>query len=168
MNKPDKKQVKDLIMQAPIAKYIGERGAEILAERASGEGEVADNDFLFHEDEMDNSFYMISSGHLALVKERKNKSKKPRTLHVLDVGDLVGELSFIDDTPHTTSVVGLGNAKVICFKAEDIRPLITEEPQLMFDFMRAIIKRVHRTVAFIGKQQLALSDYISTGGKGRL
>lgn len=167
MNKPDKKKVKDLIMQAPIGKYIGEKGAEILAERASGEGVVADNDFLFHEGETDNSFYMITSGHLALVKERKNKSKKPRTLHVLDKGDLIGELSFIDDTPHSVSVIALGEAKVICFKADDIRPLIIDEPQLMFDFMRAIIKRVHRTVADIGKQQMALSDYISTGGKGR-
>lgn len=167
MNKPDSKQIKDLIMEAPIGKYIGEKGAEILAERAGAEGKVSDNEFLFHEGETDNSFYMIASGHLALVKERKNKSKKPRTLHVLDKGDLVGELSFIDDTPHTISVMALGDAKVICFKAGDIRPLILDEPKLMFDFMRAIIKRVHNTVAAIGKQQMALSDYISTGGKGR-
>jgi hypothetical protein len=37
----------------------------------------------------------------------------------------------------------------------------------MFDFMRAIIKRAHHTVSSIEKQQMALSDYISTGGKGR-
>ena len=38
----------------------------------------------------------------------------------------------------------------------------------MFDFMRAVIKRVHLTVASVGKQQIALADYIATAGKGRL
>ncbi len=168
MNRPDKARVKSLLMDAPIGQYIGEHGAEILAECAYSEYEVADNDFLFHQGDEDQCFYLITSGHIALVKERKNKEKKPRTLHVLDRGDLVGELSFIDDTPHTVSAIALGNSSVICFKDDDIRPLITKEPQFMFDFMRAIIKRVHSTVAAIGKQQMALSDYIASGGKGRL
>jgi CRP-like cAMP-binding protein len=56
---------------------------------------------------------------LALVKEKK-KDKSPQILHVLEKGDLVGELSFIDDTPHTVSVMALGNASLLRFKAEDI------------------------------------------------
>ncbi|MBL1321493.1 MAG: cyclic nucleotide-binding domain-containing protein [Methylophaga sp.] len=168
MNKPDSKRVKALLLAAPIGQYIGEQGSEILAECTSSEYEVADNDFLFHQGEEDHCFYFITSGHIALVKERKNKDKKPRTLHILDKGDLVGELSFIDDTAHTASAMALGNAQVICFKEDDIRPLIMSQPQFMFDFMRAIIKRVHSTVSAIGKQQMALSDYISSGGKGRL
>lgn len=166
MTKLDSKQIKALLMEAPIGQYIGESGAEILSERTDFEYEIKDNDFLFHQGEMTGCFYLITSGHLALVKEKE--AKKPRMLHILDKGDLVAELSFIDDTAHTASVMALGDARVIRFKAEDIRPLIIGEPQFMFNFMRAVIKRVHSTVAAIGNQQMALSDYISSGGKGRV
>ncbi len=166
MNKPDIERVKQLIEEAPIGKYIGATGAQILAERACCEEPLKNDEFLFHEGDKADSFYLLADGRLAIVKERK-KGKKPRILHVLEKGDLVGELSFIDDTPHTRSVMALGDATVLRFKADDIRPLINDEPQLMFDFMRAIIKRVHLTLANIGKQQMALSEYIASGGKGR-
>lgn len=166
MKKTDVEQVKKLIMEAPIGQYIGEDGAQILAERADSETTLKDGEFIFHQGETESSFYMLAEGHLALVKEKKNSSK-PNILNVFDKGDLVGELSFIDDTPHSLSCMALGEASVLCFKAEDMRPLITEHPMMMFNFMRAVIKRVHHTVSNIGQQQMALSDYISSGGKGR-
>lgn len=159
--------IKKLILEAPIGEYIGDHGAQVLAEHADCEIKIKDNDFLFHHGDLENHFYILSSGRLVYVKERKKKGKEPHVLQILDQGDLIAELSFIDDTPHTTSCMALGDATVICFKAEAIRPLITKEPQFMFDFMRAVIKRVHRTVSRISKQQMALTDYISTGGKGR-
>jgi CRP-like cAMP-binding protein len=36
-------------------------------------------------------FYIVGEGRLALVKEKK-KDKSPQILHVLEKGDLVGEL----------------------------------------------------------------------------
>ena len=166
MKKTDTKQAMNLIMEAPIGQYIGEDGAQILAERACCEISLKDNEFLFHQGDLKSSFYIVTKGRLSLVKERK-RDKEPHILHVLKKGDLVGELSFIDDTPYIESCMALGDVSVLLFKAEDFKPLITEHPQLMFDFMRAIIKRVHHTVSSIGKQQMALSDYISSGGKGR-
>jgi len=165
MKKPDIKQAKKLILDAPIGQYIGKDGAQILAERVRCVYTLKDSEFLFHQGDVDKCFHIVCEGRLALVKEKKNKSTQ--VLHVLEKGDLVGELSFIDETPHIVSVMALGNASLLRFKEEDIRPLITEHPKLMFNFMRAIIKRVHHSVANISKQQMALSDYISSGGKGR-
>ncbi len=167
MKKPDIKQTKKLILEAPIGQYIGKEGAQILAERSCCKVNLKDSEFLFHQGDLEISFYIVTEGRLALVKEKK-KDKPPQILHILEKGDLVGELSFIDDTPHIASVMALGDASLLRFKAEDIRPLITEQPEFMFNFMRAVIRRVHHTVATISKQQIALSDYISTGGKGRL
>lgn len=167
-NTPDTEEIKQVILEAPIGEYIGDHGTQVLAENADCEIKIKDNEFLFHNGDLENHFYIISSGRLVYVKERKKKNKQPHVLHILEKGDLVAELSFIDDTPHTTSCMALGDATVICFKADDIRPLIIKEPQFMFDFMRAVIKRVHRTVAEIGKQQMILSDYISSNGKGRI
>ncbi len=166
MNKPDIEHVEKLILDAPIGHYIGKEGARILAERACCERVLKDGEFLFHQGDLEHCLYIVAEGRLAVVKER-GKGEKPRILHVLEKGDLVGELSFIDDTPHIASVMALGDARVLSFKADDIRPLITEHPRVMFDFMRAVIKRVHHTLADIGRQQMALQDYITHGGKGR-
>lgn len=164
--KPDVEHIQKLIADAPIGGYIGEDGARILAERACNVIILKDGDYLFRKGEKTTSFYLVESGRVARIKDEV-KDKKARVLHTLHKGDLVGELSFIDQTDHVRSVIALGDARVLQFKGEDIQPLITGHPQLMFDFMRAVIKRVHHTVKDISKQQQALADYIGTGGKGR-
>lgn len=156
-----------LIQQAPIGDYIGAEGARILAEHASSEICVKAGDYLLKAGEPATSFFLVSSGKLVRVRESERSDGKPQILHVLEEGDLVGELSFIDGTPATLSVMALSEATVLQFKAEDFQPLIFEHPQLMFDFMRAVIKRVHHTLTDIGRQQAALAEYISSGGKGR-
>lgn len=164
---PDVKMARELILAAPIGDYIGLQGAKILAERVASVRTLKDGEFLFHGGEQDNSFFIVIEGQFLRVKESK-KNRKPRVLHILEKGDLVGELSFIDNTPYATSTIAVGDASVLEFKDDDIRPLIVEEPQFMFNFMRGIIKRVHCAVATIGQQKMDLSDYIATAGKGRL
>ena len=159
-------RVRDLIMQAPLGKYIGEEGAWILAEKAAREICLSEDEFLYHRGDSANSFYIVTEGRIAIGREGRD-DRKMRIFHVLEKGDLLGELSFIDGTPRTVSALALGSASVLCFDAVDIRPLVTEHPKMVFDFMRAVIKRVHRTVSAIGQQQMELADYISSGGRGR-
>lgn len=166
MNKPQLERVRELINQAPLHQYIGDEGAKILAEKAASEIRLADDEYLYHKGDAANSFYIVAEGRLAFMRDDASDGKQ-RILHVLEKGDLIGELSFIDGSPRTLSVCALGEASVLCFEAEDIRPLSSEHPQLVFDFMRAVIKRVHHMVATIGRQQMELTDYIASGGRGR-
>ncbi len=162
----NKEYVKN-IQEAPIGKYIGEEGATILSQCVDSTLSFKLDEFLFHIGEESKSFYLVTKGRFALVQELKGG--KLHFLHVLQKGDLIGELSFIDDTDHIVSVVSLSDqSEVYEFKASCIRPLILSQPEFMFNFMRAIIKRVHHTVRAINRKQKDLSDYISTGGKGRV
>lgn len=151
------------IVDAPIGRYIGDRGAKIFAERADSILELEDGEHLYNRGDDSSSFFIVYEGHLELVKLKKKG--KPKVLHIFKKGDLVGELSFIDDTQRFSTILAQGTVKVLQFKAEDIRPLILQEPQVMFDFMRAVIRRAHSIMDFISKQQSALSDYISYTGK---
>ncbi|AMG31849.1 cyclic nucleotide-binding domain-containing protein [Grimontia hollisae] len=166
MNKPDQTNIVRLIMEAPIGQYIGEDGAKVLAQQAATEITLQDGEFLYRVGDAANSFYIVNSGRLAMCRENKNTGKI-NLLHTLHQGDLIGELSFIDGEPRSISVQALGVSSVLCFNREDIDPLITTHPTLVFDFMRAVVKRVHHTVTAIGQQQAELADYIATGGKGR-
>lgn len=165
-DRTDMVRLAELIANAPIGGYIGAAGAEILAERACIELVLNADDFLFRQGQTSASFFLIEEGRLARVREDPKKDR-PSIVHTLQKGDLVGELSFIDGTGHSLSVMALTPAVVLQFKQSDIEPLIDLHPRLMFDFMRAVIKRVHHTANEISKQQMALSDYISSGGKGR-
>lgn len=166
IQKPDLDKVTQLIINAPIGGYIGEEGARVFAEHACNELILKKNDFLFQGGEKTTSFYLVTEGSFARIKD--SKKGKTRILHTLHKGDLVGELSFIDETDHARSVMALEDSAVLQFRKEDIEPLITKHPRLIFNFMRAVIKRVHHTVNDISKQQMALSDYIGTAGKGRM
>ncbi|MDP2574234.1 cyclic nucleotide-binding domain-containing protein [Vibrio penaeicida] len=166
MNKPQIEQVVKQIIQAPIGSYIGEEGAQVLAQRAARIEQLKDRAFLYHQGDSASSFYMVVTGRLGLVRENQ-KTDKITLLHVLEEGDLIGELSFIDGEPRSVSVQALGDASVLCFDRQDIDSLVDEYPKVIFNFMRAIVKRVHHTVSAIGQQQSELTHYIATGGRGR-
>ncbi|MDP1645290.1 MAG: cyclic nucleotide-binding domain-containing protein [Thiobacillus sp.] len=160
-------EIATLIYSAPIGQYIGENGAKILADHAAQKLDLNDDEVLCEKDISTNCFYIVAKGRLAITYETKDKPT-PTILHILEKGDLVGELSFIDDSPHTNTVRSLGNSCVISFNRADLEPLIKDHPELMFNFMRGVIKRVHSTLTAINRQQNELLDYIQTGGRGRL
>jgi CRP-like cAMP-binding protein len=167
MNERKVDHIASLIYEAPLGEYIGRSGAAVLAEHAGHEQTLQDGEFLIHHGNVSNSFYIVTEGRLALVRE-KTAERREIVVHLLEKGDLVGELSFIDQTPHSLSVKALGPASVLCFKAGDMQNLITQHPQLTYNFMRAIIKRVHHLVDTLGQHELELQQYIQTGGRGRL
>lgn len=165
--KTNAEEIAALIHNAPIGKYIGENGAKILAERAAQKLELEDDEVLCEKGISTNSFYIVTKGRLAITSEVKDKQTHT-ILHVLEKGDLVGELSFIDGSAHAETVRSLRNSCVISFNKADIDPLINDNPELVFNFMRAVIKRVHSTLTSINRQQNELLTYIQTGGRGRL
>ncbi|AAP85846.1 Cyclic nucleotide-binding domain-containing protein (plasmid) [Cupriavidus necator H16] len=159
-------RIATMIYEAPLGEYIGRDGAAILAEHAAEARLLKGDEFLYRRGDVTSSFYIVTDGRLALVREKTNERTAP-IVHVLEKGDLVGELGFIDQTPHSLSVRALGDAAVLSFSAESIKPLITEHPELIFNFMRAVIKRVHHVVVTVGEHERELQEYISTGGRGR-
>ena len=160
-------EIAALICNAPIGQYIGEEGATILAQRAAQKIDLQDDEVLCERGVSTNCFYIVTQGRLAITNAVKDKDRTT-VLHILEKGDLVGELSFIDGSGHADTVRSLGNASVISFNQDDIFPLIKDHPELIFNFMRAVIKRVHSTLTAINRQQNELLAYIQTGGKGRL
>ncbi|MFN8099511.1 MAG: cyclic nucleotide-binding domain-containing protein [Dermatophilaceae bacterium] len=152
------------IHDAPIGSFVGRHGAEVLARFAGDEVPLADGELLFHKGDYASTFYFVTSGRLAFVREA-SKNRPQLIIHVLEKGDLVGELSFIDGSQYTVSCAALGPATVLSFRVGDLSPLIDDHPRVLYDFMRAIIARVHASRASISRQQQELADYIATAGK---
>jgi CRP-like cAMP-binding protein len=152
------------IYQAPLGQYLGREGAEVLAGHCTDEVTLAAGEFLFRRSDRADAFHLVSSGKLAVVRE-KTTQRPELVLHILEVGDLVGELSFLDGTPHTVSIRATEDAHLLRFARADFDPMVEAYPRVAFDFMRAVVTRIHHTAASIARQQQELTDFVSSGGK---
>jgi CRP/FNR family transcriptional regulator, cyclic AMP receptor protein len=126
--------------------------------------QLDDREFLFHEGEHARTFYIVVGGRLAFVREA-TATRPEVIIHVLEKGDLCGELSFIDGNEYTVSCCALGSATVLSFRVNDLSALVDKHPRVVYDFMRAVIVRVHSTTAALSRQRQELADYIAMGGR---
>jgi CRP/FNR family transcriptional regulator, cyclic AMP receptor protein len=127
--------------------------AENLSFRDLQPGEV-----LVREGTSDNHLYVIVDGALGVV--RRAGSADAVALLTLTTGDLVGELSFIDETPHYASLVSIGPTRVFGLERERLESLLLARPELVYRVMRAIVRTVHEIQRRISMQSAELTNYI--------
>ena len=116
MNQSNVEQISQLIFEASLGQYIGLEGAKVFAENSTTIQHLKDNENLYRTGDVADSFFIITSGRVAFVTENKDGSDR-YIIHVLEKGDLLGELSFIDKTQRNVSAYALGDASVLCFQA---------------------------------------------------
>src|SRR6186997_3217697 len=111
--------------------------APLITFRSLSDGEV-----LVAEGTSDNHLYVLVQGALGVVRN----AGKPEalTLFTLTAGDLIGELSFIDATPHYASLVAMGPTRVFGLEREKLESLLDSHPQVVYRVMRAIVRTTHQ------------------------
>jgi len=116
-------------------------------------------DALVAEGTSDNHLYVIVSGMLAVV--RGAGGPQALTLFTLGPGDFVGELSFLDDTPHYASVVATADSTTVFgLEREKLEALLDTKPRIVYHVMRAIVRVVHQIQRRLSMQQNELMNYI--------
>jgi len=120
--------------------------------------DLADGEVLVPEGTSDNHLYVLLRGALAVVR---NAGKPDAvTLFTLSAGDLIGELSFIDATPHYASLVAAGKARVLGLEREKLESLLDSHPQIVYRVMRAIVRTTHQIQRRLSMQSVELTNYI--------
>ena len=120
--------------------------------------ELADGEVLVREGTSDNHLYALIKGSLAVA--RGAGSSEEVTLFMLKAGDLVGELSFLDDNVHYASVVSRGPSRVFGLERAQLESLLDSDPHIVYRVMRAITRRVHQVQHRLAAQSQELSNYI--------
>ena len=106
----------------------------------------------------DNHLYVLVGGALSVIR---NAGKDDAlTLFALTSGDLVGELSFLDATPHYASVVASGPARVFGLEREKLEALLHSHPEIVYRVMRCIVRTVHQIQRRLSMQSAELTNYI--------
>jgi CRP-like cAMP-binding protein len=116
-------------------------------------------EILIEEGLTDHSLYLVIDGALAVCK--KAAGGEWISLHVLNPGDMAGELGFIDGQPHSATLRSIGITEVFILERGAFEALVDSQPWLAYRVMRAILRTVHAILRRMNLQYIELSNYIS-------
>lgn len=119
----------------PLFRYL----TEDERQRVESIGEVktiAQGGYLIRASEIDSTLFTIEDGHLDIVAWRDGAEVVVATV---GPGDVLGEVSFIDDSPRTVAVrAGEGDAVVRAWNKRTLSEALAFEPQLLAKFAVAM------------------------------
>lgn len=122
------------------------------AERSKIEGlgkvvKIANDGFLIRESEMDSTLFAVEDGHLEIMGTRNGK---PVMLATVGPGDVLGEVSFIDNSPRSVSVKAGEDTTVRAWDRKTLMDTLAKDPQLLAKFAVAmselLVERLRETV----------------------
>jgi CRP/FNR family transcriptional regulator len=134
--------------------------AEVARERSFSEGQV-----LFFEGDLGTEMFLVVQGSVAVRKlarsggrgRRGDHGARPppdargerlgRVLATLGPGDVVGEMSVLDDMPRSATVVAETEVRALSVHMEDLRDAIALCPDLAFGLFRVLSARLRATSA---------------------
>ncbi len=102
--------------------------------------EYEPNEIIISEYEPGDSFYLIQSGSVQLVK-CVNGTKK--NLDILKPGEFFGEMAILDNSPRSATCMALGKVKCLEFNKENFELLITGNPQMALLLLKLFCKRIY-------------------------
>ncbi len=146
------------IRESPLGSDLNDEQCRALAQVASAIGLEA-NAMLLEEGHTDETLYVLTSGSLEVIKP--SGGGETLTLQLLHSGDMAGILGFVDGIPHSAGIRALTRCELIVLDRKDLEQLITREPELVYQVMRAVVRTAHRILGRMNAQFVEMSNYIS-------
>jgi CRP-like cAMP-binding protein len=155
---PDMDTIQAYIKDSPIGENLSDEECRRLAETTTYR-RLENNEYLIEDGEVDDSLHVVVSGKLGVVKY--DQGGECVTFHVLNVGDIAGEMGFIDGTAHSAGLRAMTDCGVVTLHRDSFERLMLEYPMLGYNVMRAIIRTVHVILRRMNFQHLQLTNYVT-------
>ncbi|MGD0491215.1 MAG: cyclic nucleotide-binding domain-containing protein [Steroidobacteraceae bacterium] len=153
----------DAVRNSPLASELSPSEVQVLAGVLTIR-ELKDGEVLLPEGSRDSNLHVIVSGQIEVVQISEDQGR--RLLYRLEPGDLVGELSFMDDEPRFAALIASGRTEVLVLARGDFETLIEPSPQVVYKVMRAIMRVARRVQRRLSVQVREMENYIyRTGAK---
>jgi len=142
-----------LLRHVPLLSSLGEQQlaaiAPLVRRRSVPKGKPVVN-----EGESTNTLYLILSGRAKV--QRSDADGKEVILAVLGSGEYFGEMSLIDDMPHSATVLPLESCELLTLSKDDFRAVVTHNSEIAMVIMRGLVQRLRAADGKI--ESLALLD----------
>jgi CRP-like cAMP-binding protein len=147
----------DVLRVSVLGKELSGEEAQILADLIRLHS-LKDGEIVCDEGQADSKLYVVISG--ALNVSKRDPAGGWSNLYAMTHGDLVGELSFIDETPHYAALRAAGPTEVFSLDRRDLETLLETHPRIAYKVMRAIMRTVHGILRRMSVQAVELQNYI--------
>jgi CRP-like cAMP-binding protein len=97
-------------------------------------------EMIFSEYELGDTFYLIQSGRVQLVKLVGDIE---RTLDVLQPSEMFGEMAILENSPRSATAIALDEVKVLEFNAQNFEILMLGNPQIALKLLKMFCKRIY-------------------------
>ncbi len=103
------------------------------------------DEVLLKEGENCDAAFLIRSGKVEIRKGPLNMN--PKTLAVLEAGDVLGEMSLINDRPHIASAVATEETEVSVISKDEFKRRLDEVDPIMRGVLKLLVKRLSNAIA---------------------
>jgi CRP-like cAMP-binding protein len=97
-------------------------------------------EIIFSEFELGDTFYLIQSGRVQLVKIVGDIE---RTLDILHPSEMFGEMAILESSPRSATAIALDDVKVLEFNSQNFEILLLGNPQIALKLLKMFCKRIY-------------------------
>jgi CRP/FNR family transcriptional regulator, cyclic AMP receptor protein len=97
-------------------------------------------DIIFCEHEPGDTFYLIQTGRVQIVKIMDDIEK---TIDYLNPGEIFGEMAILDAAPRSASAIAADAVKALAFNRENFEVLMMGNPQIALKLLKLLAKRIY-------------------------
>ena len=121
---------------------------------------LSKNEILISEGDTDDRLYAVAKGELEVSR---TGARGQEVLCRLGPGAITGELAFLDGLKRTATVKAANDeCCVIALRRHQLESLLSSDPSLVYNVMRAIVRSAHKTVGKMDTVYTDLLHYISS------
>lgn len=132
----------EILRQIPMFELLDERELEVLAGQLEIEHYVA-NQIIFTAGEEGGEMYLVQRGRVEVFV--RDVSHARVTIDHLEVGEIFGDLSLLDNQPRSASAKALADSTLIVIDRDDLLALVRTHPAAALDIMAMLGKRLRAT-----------------------
>ena len=97
-------------------------------------------EMIFSEFEPGDTFYLIQSGRVQLVKLVGDFEK---TLDILQPSEMFGEMAILENSPRSATAIALDTVTVLEFNSQNFEVLMLGNPQIALKLLKLFCKRIY-------------------------
>ena len=130
----------------PLFRYLNAEERQRI-EGLAEETEITEGSFLIRGGDKDSTIFSVESGRLEIVVDQGGEVT---VLATVGIGDVLGEVSFIDDSPRSVSVRAGETTIVRAWDKDILMTVLKSDPRLLSKFSVALnellVERLRDTV----------------------
>jgi signal transduction histidine kinase len=135
--------------QLPLFAGLGEADLERLYQ-LSRLLTVAQGAYLIREGEAGDELYIIIDGELEIIK---GQGASAQTLAVRTVGEVVGEMAILEQSPRSASARALKPSRLLVIDRTALMTLLACSPDTTLTILRTVVTRLRSTEALLMQQE---------------